>query len=375
VKIGIVVPGGVDRSGRERVIPAILWFIERIARVHETHVFALSHESKPGRWTLLGAVVHNAGSKAAVARTVQAIVREHGRGGFHLLHAFWAVPPGLAALLAARVIRRPIMVHAAGGETADLPAIGYGGSRTARGRWLLRRVLRSAAAVTAASAPIVRALANLGVEADRVPLGVDVGKWPPAPPRPRGAHEPARLVHVASLNAVKDQRTLVRALAQLTADGVAFSIDIIGEDTTGGEIAGLARKVGVLDRCTFHGWLPHVELRPFFDTAHLHVMSSLHEAGPLALLEAAVAGVPTVGTAVGHIGEFAPDAASAVAPGDPAALAAAMRALLDDDARRLRVAAEAQRRALEDDADETARSFLALYDRITAVHPRTRVRV
>src|SRR5262245_32019200 len=32
VKIVIVVPGGFDRSGRERVIPALLWLTERLAR-------------------------------------------------------------------------------------------------------------------------------------------------------------------------------------------------------------------------------------------------------------------------------------------------------------------------------------------------------
>ena len=102
------------------------------------------------------------------------------------------------------------------------------------------------------------------------------------------------------------------------------------------------------------------------------VHTSLHEAGPLAVLEAAVAGVPTAGTAVGHIAEWAPAAAAAVPPGDAAGLAGAVRALLDDDGYRLRLAAEAQRRALADDADETARRTLALYDTLVATHPRTR---
>ncbi len=40
------------------------------------------------------------------------------------------------------------------------------------------------------------------------------------------------------------------------------------------------------------------------------IISSRHEAGPLAVLEAAVKGVPTVGTAVGHIAEWAPQRGS-----------------------------------------------------------------
>ena len=32
MKIALVVPGGVDRSGTRRVIPIILWLIERLVR-------------------------------------------------------------------------------------------------------------------------------------------------------------------------------------------------------------------------------------------------------------------------------------------------------------------------------------------------------
>ena len=102
------------------------------------------------------------------------------------------------------------------------------------------------------------------------------------------------------------------------------------------------------------------------ESADLLVMSSVHEAGPLVLLEAAVAGVPTVGTAVGHVVEWTPSAVLAVPVADAPALAGAIRCMLDDDALRLRVAAAAQRRAIQEDADHTALAFEALYRRLTA---------
>ncbi|HEU4559853.1 MAG TPA: hypothetical protein VFS20_18520, partial [Longimicrobium sp.] len=64
MKVALVVPGGVDRSGTHRVIPVLLWLIERVARVHELHVFALRQEPRPATWELLGARVHNAGGRA-----------------------------------------------------------------------------------------------------------------------------------------------------------------------------------------------------------------------------------------------------------------------------------------------------------------------
>jgi glycosyltransferase involved in cell wall biosynthesis len=93
------------------------------------------------------------------------------------------------------------------------------------------------------------------------------------------------------------------------------------------------------------------------------VLSSRHETGPLVALEAAVAGVPTVGTMVGHIAEWAPDAAVAVPVGDWARLSTAIRQLLEDEDLRFRIAHEALERAVREDADYTAERFSALYVR------------
>jgi glycosyltransferase involved in cell wall biosynthesis len=97
------------------------------------------------------------------------------------------------------------------------------------------------------------------------------------------------------------------------------------------------------------------------EQADVLLVTSRHEAGPLVVLEAAVAGVPTVGTAVGHVAEWAPEAAVAVPVGDAAGLARETASLLDDETRRLALANAAQRRAIEIDAEYTAAAFDRLY--------------
>lgn len=363
MKIALVVPGGVDRGGEHRVIPVFLSLIAHLSRRHEVHVFVLRQEPRPARWHLLGATVHNIGDGWQRARAVAAIVREHRQAPFDVVQAIFSGYCSLVAILAARLLRRPGLVHIAGGELVALPAIGYGGRRFWRGRLREAVTLRAAAAVTAASEPIVASLRALGIQGQRLPLGVDKEAWPPSPPRPRG-HGPARLIHVASLNRVKDQPTLLQALALLDAQGVDFRMTMIGVDTLDGETQALATRLGVAGKVDFLGFRTQRELRPLMQDADLLVMSSLHEAGPLVLLEAAVAGVPTVGTAVGHLVEWSPDAARAVAPGNAAALADALRQVLGDEEQRLRLAREAQRRALEEDAAYTAARFEALYERL-----------
>lgn len=366
VKLALVVPGGVDRSGELRIIPALLSLIGRLARVHEVHVFALRQEAAPGKWKLAGATIHNVGDGWTRFRAMAAICDEHRRAPFDLVHAIFSGSCGMVAVAAAKYLRLPSVVHIAGGELVALHQIDYGGRQKWKGRLREAVVLRAADAVTAASAPILDSLRALGVGAQRVPLGVDLRAWSPLAPRERHG-KPARLIHVASLNRVKDQTTLLRALAALVASGRSFHMDIVGVDTLHGEMEKLARELGLQRHVCFLGFKTQQELRPIMEAADVLVMSSLHEAGPLVALEAAVMGVPTAGTDVGHIAEWAPAAAMAVPVGDWVALANAVGLLLDDEERRLRLAWAAQRQAMLEDADYTARMFETLYLRLQ--HP------
>src|SRR3546814_11458489 len=65
-----------------------------------------------------------------------------------------------------------------------------------------------------------------------------------------------------------------------------------------------------------------------------------------------------------------PAAASAVPVADPVALANAIERVLGDEALRLRLAAAAQRLAIREDADCTARAFDALYHRWPCPSPQ-----
>jgi glycosyltransferase involved in cell wall biosynthesis len=361
MKMALIVPGGVDRSGTRRVIPVLLALIKRLAMRYELHVYALYQENGPEEWELLGARIHNIGHGWTRVRAVQAIRRQHRTAPFGLIQAFFSGNCGLIAVSAGRMLGIPALVHVAGVELLALKNISYGGRLTWRGRVREWWVLRAATMVTAASAPMVAALAELGITAQRLPLGVDLEVWPSRAPAPRPAESTARLVHVGSLNRIKDQSTLLRAFSIVASDGADVHLDVVGEDTLHNEIQSEAQALRIADRITFHGFLTQSDLRPVMEASHLLVMSSLHEAGPIVVLEAAVVGVPTVGTAVGHIAEWAPQAALAAPLGDSAGIAGYIKMLLGDERRRVQLAFEAQRLALCEDSDHTARRFEQLY--------------
>src|ERR1700679_609006 len=111
MKIALVVPGGVDRSGEYRVIPALLALIARLSLRDEVHVFALAQEPLPASWDLAGARIHNVGAGNARLRAIRAICAEHRSSAFHVVHSIWSGAPGVVAVAAARILRLPSLVH------------------------------------------------------------------------------------------------------------------------------------------------------------------------------------------------------------------------------------------------------------------------
>jgi glycosyltransferase involved in cell wall biosynthesis len=366
MKLAFIVPGGVDASGTERVIPALLWLLERLAHHHEVHVFALRQQRDPARWDLLGARVHNVGWSGRWRRRLFAdFAREHERGPFDVIQALFGGCGTYAAFLGWRH-RLPVALHLAGGELVDLGAIGYGMRSSLRGRIALRLALAGASVVTVAT-PFMQQLAEgVGARTVLVPLGVALDRWPLRAPRPRDPARPARLLHIGDLRPVKDQATLLDAARLLLDRGVCFTLDVAGYDTTGGALQRSAGAAAVAHVTRWHGLLDRAALRTLVEDSDILVVSSRHEAGPVAVLEAAIAGVPTVGTAVGHVAELAPEAAVAVRVGDAAGLAREIALLVADEPRRLAVARLAQWRAAAIDADHTAACFERIHERLAA---------
>ena len=362
----MIVPGGVDRTGRERVIPVLLWVIERLAAQAELHVFALHQEPKPDQWPLLGATVHNIGRRPVTSRTLATMWSEHGKAPFDLVHAYWASGPGVIAAAFRMLTDTPAVLTLPGGDLCAFDDIEYGGLRTFAGRLRVKVAIAGANAVIAQSGPIRREAAELGISSQVLPFGIALNHWPVRQPVTRVPGSPLRLIHVADLNRIKDPETLLLALAELRERGADFHLDQLGLDTLGGSVQRRAQELGIDDRISFHGHCSRERVRDLVERSDLMLVTSRHEGGPIVALEAGVAGVPTVGTRVGQVADWAPEAAVAVEVGDAGALADAIQYLGSNEERRLRIARAAQARAVRDDADATAAGLMGIYARLLA---------
>jgi glycosyltransferase involved in cell wall biosynthesis len=359
MRIAFVVRGGFDPSGRERVVPVLLAVVGELATRHDVHVFVLRYYRSPATYPLVGATIHDLGWPPhwlACWRTLAAAMRRAGR--VDRIVGYCATPAGLAAALAGRTLGVPSIVTLDSGELVSLPDLAYGLQRTWRGRLAVRLACRLASRVTVCTA-YMHELARLhGVDAAIVPFGIETRRFARVDAPPEGP--PWRLLQVARLNPVKDQGTLLEALAILRRRGLEVTLDLVGEDTTGGAVAARAETLGLSGAVRLHGFRAHDELPACLAQAHLYVQSSRHEAAGVAVLEAAAAGVPVVGTAVGYVRDWDGTRAVAVPPGHPEALAVAIEAYLANPGERARRAAAARVWAIAHDAAWTARAVEAL---------------
>jgi glycosyltransferase involved in cell wall biosynthesis len=223
--------------------------------------------------------------------------------------------------------------------------------------WLLRRALASCRAVVAVSPDVRGAVEALGVPPGRIHVIPN--------PVPRGGvtRSPAgpvpRLLSVGRLHWAKGHDLALDAAALLGGD--PFTWDIVGEGPEGDALRQRAAGPGLAGRVRFPGFQP--DPRPWLGAADLFVLSSRVEGLPLALLEAMAAGLPIVATRCGRgVEEALSDGAAGVLvpPGDPGALAAAIRALLSDPGRRRDLGDAALRRSLDYDPEPIA----ARYERV-----------
>ena len=236
-----------------------------------------------------------------------------------LVHAHYAVPAGEAVRRAAP--GAPLVISEHGGDVLWLARQG------AAGRAAVQRAFAHARLVLPNSTGIERRCRELGAARTRVVhLGADLVD-------PRAVETPPRLVALGHLVARKRHADVLRALPALPT----AVFDVIGDGPERLALEALAARLGVADRVRFRGALAPAAARAALPGATALVLPSEDEAFGVAYVEAMAAGVPAVALA----GQDGPEDIAAageglvrVAPRDPGALAAALRALIEDRAAR-----------------------------------------
>ncbi len=378
MNIGILLPG-FSSDENDWAIPVQLNLVREMAAHDDVRVLALRYPHRRDCYAVYGATVYalgvgqvrGLGRLALWWEALRTLRRLHREKPFAVFHAMWADETGLIAAWAGRWLGVPVVVSIAGGELARLDDISYGLQRGKFSRWIVKQALEGADQVVVACSYIQHliAAAGLTISDDKIrtiALGVDSEVF-----RKVGTTisplQKNHLIHVASLVGVKDQATLLRALARLETPA---TLDILGTGAQQNALQTLAVQLGIEERVNFVGGVDHLDLPGHYQKAALNILSSRHEGLGMVTLEAAACGVPTVSTAVGLLPDH-PSLGVSVPVGDDAALAAAIDALLADDQRRNNLAQSAYETARAHfTIHHTAEQFRRLYTELIDAAPR-----
>lgn len=365
MNIGILLPG-FSSDEHDWAIPVQLNLVREMAHHDDVRVLALRYPYRRDRYAVYGAEVHSlgvgqvrgAGRLALWWDAICTVRRLHREKPFDVLHAMWADETGLIAAWAGSWLGIPVAVSIAGGELVGFDDIGYGLQRGAFSHWTVGQALTGADAIVVACSYAKNLIVKAGYQIPdakirTITLGVDKDVFCPGPE----STIPNRLIHVGSLVGVKDQATLLRALAWLDS----VTLDILGTGSEQPKLEMLASELHIRERVNFVGAVHHLDLPSYYRRAALNILTSRHEGLGMVTLEAGACRVPTVSTNVGLLPDI-PDMGGVVPVGDDAALANAIQNLLSNENRRREIGLTAQQIVREKfTIQHTVEQFRALY--------------
>ena len=380
--------GGVDAGGQNVHVHALATALGRAG--HEVVVHTRRTDAAtPQRVPLApGVVVDHVPAGPAVELGKDDLLEHMGEFA-DVLRGQWAARPpdvahahfwmsGLAALDAGRATGVPVTqtFHALGsvkrrhqGARDTSPA-----ERVARESDLAASVDR----VIATCHDEVAELVALGVSADRidvVPCGVDVDHFTPGTAAP---HSVPRILTVSRLVPRKGVDTVVRALGRLAGlPGPAPELVVAGgptaatldDDAEVARLRAIAAAEGVADRVHFVGRVAPAEMPDLMRSADVVACLPAYEPFGLVPLEAMACGRPVVAARVGGLADTVVDGVTGhhVPPGDPAAVATALRALRARPGRARRYGRAGRRRTeAEYGWDRVAAAHERVYGEVTA---------
>jgi N-acetyl-alpha-D-glucosaminyl L-malate synthase BshA len=320
------------------------------SRIDEAHPNVTFHEVAIPDYPTLK---HSPYTLALASKIIEACRRQP----LDLLHVHYAVPHAISAYLARQVLGAgaPKIVTTLHGT--DITLVGIDASFLP----LTRFAILSSDALTVPSAWLRETTyRNLDIPRD-VPIEVianfvDTERFSPLPgalaelaetaSSAVGRPSPRVVVHVSNFRPLKRVGDVIRIFARLRAE-LPVELRLVGDGPERPAALELARALGVADHVRVLG--ERIDLPEVLRSSHLFLLPSESESFGLAALEAMACGVPVVASDVGGISEVVSDGeVGLLAPvGEIAAMTAAARRILTDEALARRFSRAARRRAEE----------------------------
>ena len=228
-------------------------------------------------------------SRLAVARMLRA-----GQV-FDLIDAHYFYPDGVAAVMLGHAFNLPVTVTARGSDINVIP-------NYVMPRRMIRWAAERADGVIAVSSALAGKLSGLGIDRSRITVlrnGIDATLFRPTMPVANGGRGPPSplAVSVGNLVPLKGHDLAISTLPEIPTLGLW----IVGGGPERVRLEALAGSLGVADRVSFLGVLPHERMPEVYSAADVLILASEREGWPNVLLEAMACGARVVTTNVSDV--------------------------------------------------------------------------
>lgn len=255
--------------------------------------------------------------------------KDHRKKKIDLIFGFWGYPAGFLATCLSKVTGVPCSVYVLGSDSAGIPSVNFGIFHKPLPRSLALWTYRNCNLLFAISEFQRKQLIKYGVAKPItvIPWGVDTALYHFSEKERRSV---LRIIHVGHLTPVKDQSTLLRAVA-LINEKHPVELKLFGVDCMNGAIQNLSRELGVGDKVAFQDMIPYDQMPDQYAWADVMLHTSLSEGQSMALTEGAATGVLLAGTNVGLLFDLGNDCGICVEVGDFKSLASNVLKILRDE--------------------------------------------
>ena len=307
-KVAIFTHGGIGTGSQSQGFPLLMQIVSQLSKDFDVTLYSLATFNPKFLPENYKAYSVPSGLRPTFIRWAYLIflfTKNSIRSKYHLLYSFWGYPTGFVTVILGKVFKKPSLINILGGETAALPEINYGFLRNPITRSLILFTCRNADKLIAVSQYQDNILKKYGLtrRTDVIPWGNDKDLFYPV------FHKldlPLKILHVANLNEVKDQHTLIHAF-RIIRNRMPAVLKIVGPDFLNGKIQELVSSLGLSNDVEFFGFVPHKEILKYFHWADAFMLTSLSEGQNNSITEAMMCGVLPVGTSVGIMYDIGSD--------------------------------------------------------------------
>ncbi len=273
----------------------------------------------------------------------------HRQNNFGLIHAHYASPCGVVALLARRWMKVPVVLSVHGTD------ITYTVKQNPISAAIIRWVFHNVDAIIANSTWTLRQIVRYGGSPEKVQI-VRYGGSPEKVQIVRLGGNPigstyfrdqsiqddkiTNLLSVGYLETRKGHAYVLQAIRRLRDEGYLLRYVVVGDGSQRASLERLAQALAIDDIVSFEGYKSHPEVWPYFANCDIFVLPSWNEAFGVVYIEALSQGKPVVGCE----GEGGPedlkalgDCIELVKPRDVDSLVDALHRLINDPERRHRM--------------------------------------